>query len=51
MPAAYVANVEKGPPFEPRADGRPRLDERDIDDVVAFLRTLTDADVAVPPPR
>ena len=25
-------------------DGRPRLDERDIDDLVAFLRTLTDAD-------
>jgi cytochrome c peroxidase len=31
-------------PFEPRPDGKPRLDDRDIDDIVAFLRTLTDAD-------
>ncbi len=44
LPSAYVAYVEKGAPFEPAADGRPRLSERDIDDVVAFLRTLTDVD-------
>jgi hypothetical protein len=31
-------------PFEPLAGGRPRLGEQEIDDIVAFLKTLTDAD-------
>jgi len=46
LPAEAAAHVNREPPFVPRADGRPRLDEREIDDLVAFLRTLTDADVA-----
>jgi cytochrome c peroxidase len=45
LPAALRASVDHEIPFAPRPDGRPRLDERDIDDLVAFLRTLTDADV------
>jgi cytochrome c peroxidase len=44
LPEAAVANVDREVPFQPLPDGRPRLDERDIDDLVAFLRTLTDAD-------
>jgi cytochrome c peroxidase len=44
LPPASVPYVNREVPFEPWPDGRPRLDERDIDDIVAFLRTLTDAD-------
>jgi len=36
--------VNREPPFEPLPGGRPRLDDAEIDDLVAFLRTLTDAD-------
>ena len=46
LPADMAAFVNREVPFEPLPDGRPRLDDRDIDDIVAFLRTLTDADVA-----
>jgi cytochrome c peroxidase len=42
LPASYHANVNTDPPFKPRADGRPRLSEREIDDIVAFLGTLSD---------
>ena len=45
LPADMAAFVNREVPFEPRPDGRPRLDDRDIDDIVAFLETLTDADV------
>ena len=44
LPQEAVANVDREVPFQPLPDGRPRLDERDIDDLVAFLRTLTDSD-------
>jgi len=44
LPAGMAPFVDHEVPFEPRPDGRPRLDERDVDDIVAFLRTLTDAD-------
>ena len=44
LPADLAASVDHGVPFKPRPDGQARLDERDIDDLVAFLRTLTDAD-------
>ena len=46
LPADMAAFVNHEVPFEPLPDGRPRLDDRDIDDIVAFLQTLTDADVA-----
>ena len=45
LPRDMVAFVDREAPFEPRADGRPRLDDHDVDDIVAFLKTLTDSDV------
>jgi len=45
LPADAVPFVNREIPFAPLPDGRPRLDEREIDDIVAFLRTLSDADV------
>jgi len=45
LPAQWVPFVDRAPPFAPLPGGVPRLDEREIDDIVAFLRTLTDADV------
>jgi cytochrome c peroxidase len=42
LPMTYRANVNVDPPFKPRADGRPRLSPAEIDDVVAFLGTLSD---------
>jgi cytochrome c peroxidase len=44
LPAALADVVNREPPFEPLPGGRPRLDDAEIDDLVAFLRTLTDAD-------
>ena len=44
LPAAYHGNVNTQPPFGSRAGDKPRLDEREILDIVAFLKTLTDAD-------
>jgi cytochrome c peroxidase len=46
LPAAYAPFVERGAPFEPLPGGRSRMSVQDIDDVVAFLETLTDEDVA-----
>jgi len=48
LPAESVPYVNREIPFAPGPDGRPRLGEQDIDDLVAFLRTLTDADAEVP---
>lgn len=42
LPAPYWANVSTQAPFAPAAEGRPRLSRAEIDDIVAFLRTLTD---------
>jgi len=44
LPAAMAPFVNREAPFEPLPDGRPRLNDQDIDDIVAFLQTLTDAD-------
>ena len=49
LPPAFTASVNREVPFQPLPDGRARLDERDIDDLVAFLRTLTDADADTAP--
>jgi cytochrome c peroxidase len=38
LPAAYWKNINTDPPF----GGRPALDAQEIDDIVAFLGTLTD---------
>jgi cytochrome c peroxidase len=53
LPARYQANVEMEPPFGRRPGDPPALTEAEIDDVVAFLQTLTDgfdAGLAMPSP-
>ena len=42
LPEKYWANVSHEIPFAPLPGGKPRLDDREIDDIVAFLGTLTD---------
>ncbi len=44
LPPELADVVDRELPFPPLPDGRPRLDDSEIDDLVAFLRTLTDAD-------
>jgi cytochrome c peroxidase len=46
LPPAAWRNVETGPPFG-LPPGAPALSDADIDAIVAFLGTLTDADVVV----
>jgi cytochrome c peroxidase len=45
LPAEMAQFVNHEVPFEPLPGGRPRLDDAEIDDLVAFLGTLTDADL------
>ncbi|MBH9579538.1 cytochrome-c peroxidase [Inhella proteolytica] len=42
LPARYQGNVERRAPFAPLAGNRPRLSAQDVQDLVAFLNTLTD---------
>jgi cytochrome c peroxidase len=42
LPAAYVANLDTQAPFDRHAGDTPALREQDIEDIVVFLRTLTD---------
>jgi cytochrome c peroxidase len=42
LPAAVRKNVNHEAPFSPAEDGSPRLNKEEIDDIVAFLNTLTD---------
>jgi cytochrome c peroxidase len=51
LPERYQANLHRDAPFGDRPDGRPALSEAEVQDVVAFLRTLTDADVGRRPAR
>ncbi len=51
LPEAYWKNVNVDIPFKPKADGQPRLTSRDVDDIVAFLGTLTDGYAAPVPLR
>jgi len=44
LPGRYHANVNADPPFDRPAGGTPALDDAEVDDIVAFLHTLTDAD-------
>ena len=50
QPAAYLANVNDDPPFGPQPDNKPVLSDAEIDDIVAFLGTLTDGYVPAPKP-
>jgi cytochrome c peroxidase len=45
LPVSYRDNLNQDAPFGPTADGKPRLDAQDIDDLVAFITTLNDAPV------
>jgi len=42
LPPQYRANVETGTPFGGHPGDQPALSDAEIDDVVAFLKTLTD---------
>jgi cytochrome c peroxidase len=42
MPPQYRGNINRGPPFGKKPGGVSRLSEGDVDDIVAFLNTLTD---------
>jgi cytochrome c peroxidase len=42
LPAEYHGNVDVQPPFDRHAGEGPAMSEHDVDDIVAFLRTLTD---------
>ena len=48
LPARYHANVNLDPPFDRRPGDAPALDDGEIADVIAFLHTLTDADLPNP---
>lgn len=46
LPARYHGNVNLDPPFDRREGDTPALDDAEIADLIAFLHTLTDADLA-----
>jgi cytochrome c peroxidase len=48
LPQRYRSNVNEEPPFGARSGDRPALSPSEIDDIVAFLNTLTDG--YMPPP-
>jgi cytochrome c peroxidase len=46
QPADQADNIDHDPPLDRKPGQAPALSEADIEDLVAFLRTLTDADAA-----
>jgi hypothetical protein len=46
LPAQYQDNVNREPPFDRKPGEAPALSKDEIEDVIAFLKTLTDADLA-----
>jgi cytochrome c peroxidase len=44
LPAQYHRNVNQEPPFDRKPGDAPALSKSEIEDVIAFLETLTDAD-------
>jgi cytochrome c peroxidase len=46
LPLAYRKNVNRDPPFGGKPGARPALDKAETRDLIAFLRALTDADLA-----
>jgi cytochrome c peroxidase len=49
LPPEDRANVNREPPFGRAPGGAPALSSAEVGDLVAFLKTLTDADLAPPP--
>jgi len=45
LPAAYASNVNMDPPFGGHIGQRSKLSDAEMRDIIAFLKTLTDADV------
>lgn len=43
LPPAYRRNVDRTAPFDRKAGGKPALSAQDEDDLIAFLKTLTDS--------
>ena len=48
LPAVYRDNINNDPPFGPQPGNKPVLSDQEIDDIVAFLNTLTDGYRAKP---
>ena len=46
LPPGYPDDIDHDPPLDRKPGATPALTEADIDDIIAFLDTLTDADVA-----
>jgi cytochrome c peroxidase len=42
LPAEYHANINLEAPFDRKLGDQPALNDRDIEDIIAFLQTLTD---------
>ncbi len=51
LPAQYHQNINVEPPFDRKPGDPPVLTAREIDDIVAFLRTLTDGYEPGPAPK
>ena len=45
LPLRYHVNINLEPPFDRQAGDKPVLSAEEIDDIIAFLRTLSDSDV------
>jgi cytochrome c peroxidase len=45
LPPPYHANLNTDPPFDRNLGDPPALTDAEVDDIMAFLQTLTDADV------
>jgi cytochrome c peroxidase len=45
LPEQYRKNIDTEPPFDRKAGEQPALSSAEIDDLLAFLKTLTDADL------
>jgi len=46
LPPGYPDDIDHDPPLDRKPGATPALTDADIDDIIAFLNTLTDADVA-----
>jgi cytochrome c peroxidase len=42
LPAAYLTNLDAQAPFDRHAGDAPAFGEQEIEDIVAFLQTLSD---------
>jgi cytochrome c peroxidase len=49
LPPRYRRNVDTEAPFDRRPGARPTMSAADIEDIVAFLNTLTDGFVRISP--